>query len=275
MPSSRPTPRIALWLCASLCALGLWSCQRSSPPTPSPAQGPGAQAKPADLRSTDTQPPVRVDFSRRGAQAVTMEVPRQLSPAAFCPLYAQVVCRKIFACAEPESIAADAAQLEFQDEPGCQSAMGRFCGAFVLAHVEDAVQQGRVSWDGGRFSACFSHWVELGCTGPLGDLPGVDACRSASRGQVQPGGLCTSAFDCAPVPGQENVCITAQDAQQGTCRLLGQPGEPCQDSGQCRGDLRCVQDKCAPPGPQGAPCVFDQDCAPGLRCPDQDQRCTP
>jgi hypothetical protein len=218
---------------------------------------------------------VWLDEAARGDDAVRLELPAHISPSAFCPLYAQVVCRKVFACAEPEAIAADAAQLEFKDEAGCRRSLGRFCGAFVLAGVEASVEQGRVSWDGGRFAACFSQWVGRGCAPPLGDLPATQGCRGASVGLVAPGGLCTSAFDCALVPGQENVCVTDQDQPQGRCRLLGQPGQPCQDSGQCRGDLRCVQSQCRQPGGQGAPCVFDQDCTPGLRCPDATWRCTP
>lgn len=239
----------------SLALLALIACDRTQP----------AQET---TRVVKTSPPLTIDFSKRG-DAAAAAVPRPaaagVAPSAFCPMYAETVCRKLFACAEPEVIAVDAAAHQFSDEASCRAGLGRFCGKLMLGGVEESVAAGRVRWDAKSFGRCFNTWIEQACAQPWGDLPDRADCREASRGTVTPGGSCTTAFDCAEVEGAEIVCAFPESGP-GTCAQLGGRGAPCEFSNACQSALRCRQGTCQPPGQEGEPCRFKDDCAAGLLC---------
>lgn len=227
---------------------------------------------PRGVQTVSTQPPVTIDFDRRGdegARGVSLPPGERFAPGQFCPTYSEVVCRKIFACAPPESIAADAEAQGFADEASCQAALLRFCTGLLLPGVVESVAAGRVRWNGEGFKRCFEGWVGLGCGDPLGDLPDRPECRDSAVGTVAVGELCTSAFDCALVEGEQVACAF-DERGHGVCERQKGPGEPCDVArAECREGLVCRAERCQPPGAAGEPCLFDQDCQPGLACPEQ------
>lgn len=186
---------------------------------------------------------VEVDWTRRGSDhAKWGALPAEVSPERFCVLYAGTVCRKIFACAEPESIQGDAEAHQFGDEKGCREALRGFCGAFVLAGVGESVKAGRVSWDGRGFGRCFQKWSDARCVGALGDLPSDPVCVNSGKGLVKPGNMCGSAFDCEEVPGREVLCLFRKPGD-GICELSGRLGESCARV-PCSSGLDCVDEIC-------------------------------
>lgn len=52
----------------------------------------------------------------------------------------------------------------------------------------------------------------------------------------------------------------------GTCALAGGPGDACAESEECRGQLRCVDERCAEPAGPGEPCDDGEACAFGMTC---------
>ncbi len=238
-------------------ALMLLGACRSTPP-----------AEP-QVREVATDPPLRIDFGRRG-EAAAKEVPPPgaagVPPEAFCSLYGRVICRKLFACVEPEALAVDAGSVGFGDEPTCAAKLEAGCRGFLLSGVEASVAEGRVGWDAAGFGRCFSGWIAQGCAPPLGDLPDEVVCRGSSVGRVATGGRCTTAFDCADVEGRQVVCAFSQ-VGEGVCEVYKEVGEPCAvERGECRPGLVCRGARCQDPGQTGEVCGFDEDCAEGLRC---------
>jgi len=252
--------------------LGVVGCKGSTEPTVQSEPAPVRAAEPRGTQTVATTPPVTIDFDRRGAEgARTAELPaaEELAPVAFCPSYSGVVCRKIFACAEPESIAVDAEAQGFSDEATCRAALMRFCTGLLLPGVVESVAEGRVRWDGAGFKRCFAGWVALGCEAPLGDLPDRPECRDSAVGTVEVGALCGSAFDCAKADGEERVCAFDEEGH-GVCERLKGPGEVCDlVKGECREGLVCRGERCQAPGGIGEVCLFDADCQAGLACPDK------
>lgn len=221
------------------------------------------------VRVVQTSPPLTIDFSKRGDKAAaTVERPTTgVAPGAFCPMYAATVCRKLFACAEPDVIAVDAAAHQFSDEASCREGLGRFCGKLMLGGVEESVAAGRVRWDAASFGRCFNTWIDQACAPPWGDLPDRPDCRLASQGTVAAGGSCTTAFDCAVTPDTEVICAFPETGP-GTCTQLGKHGTPCEFTNTCESALRCREGTCQDPGRDGEPCRFKDDCMRGLLCSD-------
>jgi hypothetical protein len=242
-----------------LLLLAALSCRSTPEPEPPP---------PA-VREVATDPPLRIDFSRRGdagAREVAGGAPSGVAPEAFCGLYGRVICRKLFACVEPEALAVDAGDVGFGDEATCTTRLEDGCRGFLLAGVESSVAEGRVRWDAAGFGRCASDWIAQGCSGPLGDLPDVPVCRQSSVGLVATGGRCTTAFDCADQPGRQVVCAFSA-VGEGVCEVYKEDGEPCVvERGECRPGLVCRGDQCQAPGQRGERCGFHEDCAEGLRC---------
>ncbi|MEL6181555.1 MAG: hypothetical protein AAFS10_21535, partial [Myxococcota bacterium] len=149
----------------------------------------------------------------------------------------------------------------------CRQALNRFCSTLMLEGVAISVTEQRVIWDARSFGRCFRTWIDQACTPPYGDLPDRPECRTASKGTVPPGGMCTTAFDCAEVENSEVQC-TFPESGPGTCTKLGQRGTPCAFSNTCESALRCREGQCQPPGQANEACRFEDDCVPGLLCND-------
>lgn len=81
-------------------------------------------------------------------------------------------------------------------------------------------------------------------------------CVVITKGGI--GGSCAAAANATCNAGL--IC----DATTEKCKALGATGDACQSSFECKSELMCTSNACAPRPVEGAPCTTS--CAPGLAC---------
>jgi hypothetical protein len=131
-----------------------------------------------------------------------------------------------------------------------------------------AVQSGRLSFDGSRAAVCLS-FAEDACGGPPRFVfGGGDACTFLG-GSKSPGEPCTvfSSFGDECTGG---YCLRASDSCDGHCIAYRKAGESCGASDdRCVAGTFCDETKtCTPYGERGSTCSQQRPCRDGLSCVD-------
>ena len=134
-------------------------------------------------------------------------------------------------------------------------------GDFAL--LQQAVDDGRVHYDGTKVDACMSAIEKAGCEFLVRRLSAL--CPDVIKGSVELGGDCTISAEC----GKDAFCKT-DAACPGTCTSLLAEGKSCTDDDECQDRLECgsTSDACVAPGEEGDACGGSDDppCAPWLLC---------
>ncbi len=169
-------------------------------------------------------------------------------------------------CVELESCLGDNAGEAFFGPDGCE--------ARVRAQVEDgdfdatidAVEAGRVQYDGSKVSDCLASIRGTGCGFQTTRVLESESCRLVLEGSVAAGGDCAIDEDCAGVA----FCKRVGDQCPGACTELLEAGEACTRDDECENGLACPSsvDRCVAPGRLGEACgrATDAVCAAGLIC---------
>lgn len=135
------------------------------------------------------------------------------------------------------------------------------------AELQQAVQDGVVTFDGAQAAACLTAMAARICDLAVKAPASCSAMFVGSLADGQPctdGAWCASTY-CSRPPGTPDGCPS-------TCAPLGQAGSPCQSLADCAGDLYCVAAQCtavSPPQPaaKGQPCQeYNVPCTDGLYC---------
>lgn len=132
---------------------------------------------------------------------------------------------------------------DHEDPAGCQQYITqstRRCEALA-----QAVEQGRLRYDGQRLHACVEAMDEAELTTAFMDL--WFDCEGAFSGQVPDGEDCYYDYafglnEC----GQALYCDRSAATCPGQCRPYQQEGEACPSAGNCAPELACLRD-CTPP----------------------------
>jgi len=129
---------------------------------------------------------------------------------------------------------------------------------FVL---EDAVEAGRVTYDGARVPACLRSFEALGCD--VLSQRNADVCEEAVTGTVPLGEACSIDAECEGAA----FCAVA-DACPGVCAAPRGVGETCASDGECESGLNCDAELCAARATAGEACGGPDapECQIGLFC---------
>lgn len=142
----------------------------------------------------------------------------------------------------------------------CSPAIQAQLDMFIFAGLKDAVNAGRLKYDGALAGTCFGQ-VEVQCAvlsqnGPLSD----PQCDKVFVGLVADGGDCGQDNECA-VAG--SYCPIPQGAMLGKCAALPKEGEACAFF-RCADGLGCDtvngMNVCVKPGPDGQACASTDAC---------------
>jgi hypothetical protein len=136
-----------------------------------------------------------------------------------------------------------------------------------LPALQEAIDAGRVTYDGSKVESCVNELSGFGCAELLNRAP--DSCQAVTIGSLALGDDCTIDDECA---GTDVFC-DFDAACPGTCSKLGVQGDPCQRDSDCRSGLSCFNEtgSCVAPGKEGDLCQQGEpDCAPGFICLGED-----
>lgn len=176
------------------------------------------------------------------------------------------------------------------DLASCRAAVG-FSEGFDQGVIADAVDRGRVTYNGELAQHCVDTIAALPCGGGLATAfgAGIAACTDYRRAEVADGGACAHALECQSLlcksdPGEEGACV-APGGDGAWCPGVGpsacEAGFYCdaftsltckraQTSGtsdctaiSCGAGLSCQYDVCKPLVADGEPCAADSFCAGG------------
>jgi len=135
-----------------------------------------------------------------------------------------------------------------------------------LSRIEQAVQDGKVKYDGAKLQACLDAVKARGC-GLGGEPP---ECTAAIDGTVALGQPCSMNLECA---GGDTYCRTTTTCP-GTCERKENAGAACTGNDDCAAGLRCsdTTQLCFVPAGAGDRCGGGTapDCEPGLFCLGED-----
>jgi hypothetical protein len=128
--------------------------------------------------------------------------------------------------------------------------------------LEQAVDDGRVTYDGKSAEHCMDAIATVECTDV--NVRPVEACEDMLKGSVAAGGECDIDEECA-----EGICDTNMMCP-GECAPLRPAGEECQEDGECASGLVCSEltRLCVQPGAEGEACGggIEPQCDGGLAC---------
>lgn len=131
----------------------------------------------------------------------------------------------------------------------------------------DAVDDGRVTYDGRQAEACLDAWENVECVELHLD---PEACSTVFTGSVPRGGECVIDQECEG----DSIC-SFDDSCPGACTSRLAAGEVCDgNDDRCAEGLVCSEatDRCARPGAEGDPCGggVEAQCAGALYCQGED-----
>jgi hypothetical protein len=196
------------------------------------------------------------EFDDPAAQSGRVEL------ADLCSLYVRDLCEIGAACGRSD----------YCDTADCESANE----CLGLSSLQQAVAQGRVTYDPVQAFACHRKIVDAPCTfAPLlfsSDVPSaLIQCTGVLTGRVTPGQSCDFNAECAA--GAE--CVFSASCP-GTCVARGAQGAACDAAGSasCAVGLECHDGTCEPPWQLGQACTGIADCAP-FWCDQAQGTCAP
>lgn len=169
-------------------------------------------------------------------------------------------------CPELESCLGDRAGVAFFGPDGCATRLRAQLEDGDFEATIDAVEAGRVLYDGSKVSACLASIKGTGCSFQTRRVLENESCRLVLEGTAALGGDCAIDEDCEGVA----FCKLDGDRCPGTCTALLEAGEACTSDDQCADGLACPNDLnlCTAPGRLGEACgrASDAPCAAGLFC---------
>ncbi|MDH5672938.1 MAG: hypothetical protein OEZ06_12360 [Myxococcales bacterium] len=174
------------------------------------------------------------------------------------------LCTEIEAC-----LGADVLAQSFGDE-SCVERFGAQLDDGGFARVQDAVDDGRVSYDPSATDACLASLTGLGCDVGTRRIESDENCAAIFVGSVEPGGACALDADC-----KGTAFCQLGDSCPGTCTELLAAGQACTDDDECQDGLGCdeLSLRCVRPAQLGESCggSIAADCKLGLSCVGDDE----
>ncbi len=129
--------------------------------------------------------------------------------------------------------------------------------------IEQAVDEGRVTYDAKSAAKCFDDIAAVDCADV--NVRPVDACEDTLKGSVAAGGECDIDDEC-----EAGLICDTNMMCPGECAPLRPAGEPCREDGECASGLVCsnVTQRCVQPGAQSDACGggVEPQCDGGLAC---------
>ena len=171
-------------------------------------------------------------------------------------LYAEATCTAVEACFGPafetfnsgEDCRADA-EIAVEDD---------------LQRLKDAIDDGRVKYDGTKVKPCIDKLKGLSCAALNGQQP--EECEDVVDGTVENGGDCSMDAECQ----SEQAYCKAGNSCPGKCTPREAAGGACKRNSDCAVGLECSEDtdRCFKPAEEGQACrgTSEPDCGPGLFC---------
>lgn len=132
--------------------------------------------------------------------------------------------------------------------------------------IADAIDAGRVRYDGSKADACLAELEAAGCDFDSQRVFSEGACAELMTGTVGHAEDCTLDAEC-----EGNLFCQIENSCPGSCAELLAHGEACEDSDDCEDGLGCEDERCTPvvgpgktcEGDSGAVCRFDLACLEG------------
>lgn len=209
-----------------------------------------ADSAPSGDSSTAVDTAGAADAAKGGdTTAPTGSVAIEALPAAMI----KAICASLAKC--PGGLMA------FADAKDCETMMADKTDAGDLSPMMEAVKAGKVKYDGAKAVECLKALAATCGAFKMAKLP--TGCAGVFSGTLEDGKACTEAAFC-----KSNRCDKSADPDCGKCAPILKLGDACNESGDCLGDLVCVQGKCSSPTPgkAGAPCDGSDQCEPALFC---------
>jgi len=158
---------------------------------------------------------------------------------------------------------------------GCEARLQANLDDGELLGIQEAIDTGRVTYDGAKVDDCFAAVSALGCGIETARVFNEGSCAEVFVGTVDEGGGCVVDVDCAG----NNFCDRSAGCP-GTCSAPRTEGGDCEDDDDCVEGLACANDtgKCVARATEGQACGggVQEDCALGLTCAgDDDETQTP
>ena len=170
-------------------------------------------------------------------------------------------------CDAFETCVGPMAKLQF-GEQSCEDVFGKTLEDGEFAHLQSAVDDGKVTYNQGNAQACLDAMKAQGCE--LFTNRTVDECLDTIVGTVDENGPCTLDFECTG-----DLFCKADGACPGACTALQPAGTECTDSDECMNGLVCDDnlDICAAPLGVGESCDdTTANCAMSLGCWGSDEQ---
>jgi hypothetical protein len=169
-------------------------------------------------------------------------------------------------CPELERCLGDDASARFFGSGGCEARLRAQLEDGDFSATQDAVEAGRVRYDGSQVSGCLAAIEGIGCGFQTTRTLMSARCNLVLEGDVAIGDDCALDEECAGVA----FCKRDGDSCPGTCSALLAADETCTSDDQCAEGLACPNSvgRCVAPGRLGQPCgrATDPGCAAGLLC---------
>jgi len=184
----------------------------------------------------------------------------QTLPVAELPArYAKAVCDSVRACwGDVFAILTGGESCEDNTETAISDGFGA---------IEQAIESGKVKYDGTRAEACFAAIAARGCT----DDSEPAACNDVLGGTVAVGDECASSAECS---GADTYCKSGATCP-GRCAPRENAGGPCSANDDCQSGLRCDRAvaRCFTPAGAGDRCGggSEPECGAGLFCLGEDK----
>jgi hypothetical protein len=130
-----------------------------------------------------------------------------------------------------------------------------------LATLPDAVERGRLTYDGVAAQACVDEIATGGCD--TLDQRASTTCQGALVGSATEDEACESSEEC-----QAGLYCKIGETCPGACTPLEAAGRACESDSQCKSGLKCgVTGLCVAPAKAGEPCQQGEpDCGAGYVC---------
>ncbi|TDP71902.1 hypothetical protein DFR33_108116 [Bradymonas sediminis] len=156
--------------------------------------------------------------------------------------YSSAVCERIFSCCSAQEITEELNDAAFSTEEECLNTFGAQLEK-SLQGVQDAVAQGRSSYDSNRAGECISDMRAAACSEGLwpGVNPAPPSCDLVFVGLVDMGGDCATTEECreGQCVGAERDETTGMASKMGVCSPLGGLDDPCDWKDDCQDGYFC------------------------------------